>query len=61
MSNKCPMMYDHGHACTIIMVHACTMIEVLESWPTGLMFGAIEVGGEAGKALWESRGVLGGR
>ena len=44
-----------------IIVHALTMIIVHASCPTGLMFGAIQVGGSGGEASRDSRGVEGPR
>ena len=44
-----------GHACTTMIVHACTMIMVQVSCPPRLMFESIQVGAFGGEAPSESR------
>ena len=49
------------HACTVIIVHACTMIVIPVLCPTGLMFGAVEIGESGRRSLPGKQAGLGGR
>ena len=67
--DACTMIMIHAYTMTIvracisttILVQACTMILVHVSCHTGLMFGAIQVGGLLGAKPPGVPGVLGGR
>ena len=48
------------HACPEIIVHACTMILVHVACSTGLMSGAIQVGGSWGRSPFRKAGGVGG-